>query len=425
MKEGIFMGGGARTAIADGRISATEYIECCLERISERESDVGAWAHLNPDYALEQAKICDASLKGGQLQGLLHGIPIGIKDIIDTRDYPTECGTQLLEGRNKTADAEVVRLLRSEGAIILGKTVTCELAFYGPGKTRNPRNLNRTPGGSSSGSAAAVADFHVPLALGTQTAGSIIRPASYCGVIGFKPTFGKISLAGVLYQSPPLDTLGCFARSIEDVRLILSVLFGKIINTNHAKKSAFRLAFLKTESWLSGDIEMHKAFEILLKNKSSLIEEKTISFCAPKIMDLQKQIQFRDIAIHYGPIVQEDEENISFKLREVIAEGRTVTLSQYQAARSHREPLYEALKPIFNDYDAILTPAAPGVAPMGLSSTGPPTFNFLWTYLGCPTISLPLLEIDGLPLGLQLVGARNEDEKLLETAENVMSQLSS
>lgn len=425
MKEPICVGGSlAHAEIAAGRMSVTEYIKACLDRISQREGQVGAWAHINPDHALKQAQICDASFKKMTPRGQLYGIPIGIKDIIDTRDYPTECGTKILEGRITNADAEVVRLLRSEGAIILGKTVTCELAFYSPGKTRNPRDLNRTPGGSSSGSAAAVADFHLPIALGTQTAGSVIRPASYCGVIGFKPTFGKISLAGVLHQSRPLDTLGCFARSIEDVRLIMGVLFGKKMSSSRPQKSSLRLAFLRTESWEYGDIEMLNAFEILVKKNSSIIEEANVSFFIPKTLDLQRQVQFRDIAKNYGPIIKKNEENVSLKLREVVSEGSNVSFSQYQAACLNREPIYQAFEPFFKDYDAIITPGAPGVAPDGLTSTGSPIFNFLWTYLGCPTVCLPLLEIGGLPVGLQLVGARGGDEKLLATAETVISRVS-
>ena len=183
-------------------------------------AEVQAWAHLDRDYALAQARAADTALREGKAAGPLHGVPVGIKDIIDTADLPTENGTTIFAGRRPTADASVVAQLKAAGAVILGKTVTTELAFFGPGKTRNPADPEHTPGGSSSGSAAAVADFHVPLALGTQTAGSMLRPASYCGCIGWKPTFGVISRTGVLAQSPPLDTIGGFARSIEDIALL-------------------------------------------------------------------------------------------------------------------------------------------------------------------------------------------------------------
>ena len=216
----------AQSLLASGALSAEALAAACLRRIAARDGDVLAWAHLDPERVMADARASDAARKRGDKRGLLFGIPVGVKDIIDTADYPTENGTPVFKGRRPATDASVVSQLKAAGAIILGKTVTTELAFFGPGKTKNPRDPSRTPGGSSSGSAAAVADGQVPLALGTQTAGSIIRPASYCGVIGYKPTFGSVSRTGVLAQSAPLDTIGGYARTVDDVALLMDAISG-------------------------------------------------------------------------------------------------------------------------------------------------------------------------------------------------------
>lgn len=409
--------------IVAGRTSSLEFVTACLDRIAERDPLIAAWAHLDPDAALAEARSADARRATGAVLGPLHGVPVGIKDIIDTVDLPTEHGTLAFSGRRPARDAEVVRRLRAAGAIILGKTVTTELAFYGPGKTRNPHDPERTPGGSSSGSAAAVADFHVPLALGSQTAGSILRPASYCGVYGFKPTFGMIPLQGVLEQSPPLDTLGGYARSAEDLALLTAVLSGKTCNPPVLPNRPLVLAFVKTLAWPQGDDTMRRAFEHLVSTDRAVIEEVPL----PPVFDdtggLQRAVQFHDIALNYGPVVGQHADMMSAKLKEVVAEGRTVTDAEYEAALARREGLYQALDGIFAAYDAILTPASQGVAPLGLSATGSPMFNFLWTYLGVPAISVPLLDVEGLPLGVQLVGRRGADEHLLAVADAAMQTL--
>jgi len=216
----------AASALSEGSISSEELVASCLARIAADEERVRAWAFLDADYALQQARAADQRRREGEPLGALHGIPVGIKDIIDTRDMPTENGTVLHAGRTPLEDATVVRMLRAAGAIILGKTVTTELATYAPGKTRNPHNPEHTPGGSSSGSAAAVAAHMVPLALGTQTNGSMIRPAAYCGVVGFKPSFGLIPRHGILKQSRALDQVGVFARSVEDAAFLAEQIIG-------------------------------------------------------------------------------------------------------------------------------------------------------------------------------------------------------
>lgn len=409
--------------IAAGRVSSVDLVKDCLRRIAIREPVIGAWAHLEPAFALAQAEAADSARAAGQPLGPLHGVPVGVKDIIDTKGLPTEYGTPAFAGRRPSSDAEVIRRLIAAGAIILGKTVTTELAFYGPGKTRNPRDPQRTPGGSSSGSAAAVADFHVPLALGSQTAGSILRPASYCGVMGFKPTFGAIPLDGVIAQSPPLDTLGGYARSTADLALLTAVLSGEPCDRPALPARPLRLAFVKTPAWSQGDGAMRGAFERLAAEHSLIIHEVPLPSAFDDTGALQRAVQFHDIAANYGPIAEKHADVMSAKLKEVIAEGRSVTDVEYRNARDRREPLYGAIEPILAAYDAILTPAAQGIAPHGLSATGSPMFNFLWTYLGAPAISVPLLEVDGLPLGVQFVGRRGGDAHLLAVADAAMKAL--
>ncbi len=408
--------------IRSGRLSSVDLVNDCLRRIAIREPVIGAWAYLDAELARTQARAADSAQAAGKSLGPLHGVPVGIKDIIDTQDLPTEHGTPAFAGRRPAHDAEVVRRLKSAGAVILGKTVTTELAFYGPGKTRNPADPNRTPGGSSSGSAAAVADFHVPLALGSQTAGSILRPASYCGVMGFKPTFGLIPLEGVIAQSPPLDTLGGYARSASDLALLTAVLSGAPCALPTVADRPLRLAFIKTPAWPQGEQAMRDAFERLARANSNVVEiEMPAAFADTG--GLQRAVQFHDIAKNYGPIVDEHAAVMSAKLKEVVTEGRTVTAAEYEAARARREPLTRYLDHIFAAYDAILTPAAQGVAPGGLSATGSPMFNFIWTYLGLPAISIPLLTVDGLPLGVQLVAPRGADARLLAVAKQAAQTL--
>ncbi|WP_045835231.1 amidase [Hyphomicrobium sp. 99] len=423
----------AREALIAQDITSADLVGACIARIGERDADVGAWAHFDPNRALNAARESDAKRARGEAMPLLAGIPVGVKDVIDTRDFPTELGSEVFSGRQPSEDAFIVAALKAAGAIILGKTVTTELAFFGPGKTRNPRDPERTPGGSSSGSAAAVADNQVPLALGTQTAGSVIRPASYCGVIGFKPTFGYISRTGVLAQSPPLDTIGGYARSVDDIALLLDCISGfdaaDADMTAGAKPSllaalksselrAPRLAFVKTPAWPNGDEAMRAALEQFAGRFGIIETPLPAEF--DEILRLQQIVQFSDIARNYGPIADANPDRVSAKLTEIIAEGRTFSEANYDAARRKQSALYEALRPILDTCDAILTPAAQGVAPVGLGGTGSPMFNGLWTYLEMPCISLPLLDIGGLPLGIQLVGARNDDARLLRAAAWMM-----
>lgn len=427
----------ARAEMTSGKLTSEELVRSCLARIAERDEAVGAWAHLDGERALELARASDAARRDGKPQAPLSGIPIGVKDIIDTRDFPTEYGSAVFAGRRPKADAFIVALLRGAGAIVIGKTVTTELAFFGPGKTRNPRHPEKTPGGSSSGSAAAVADFEVPLALGTQTAGSIIRPASYCGAVGFKPTFGFASRTGVLAQSAPLDTIGGYARSVEDIALLFDAIgtfdvadrdmrsgSGPSLSKSlrEAGPHVPRFAFIKTPAWRQAEPEMRAALERFAGSFGARAEvvETALAHEFDDGFRLQQTVQFVDIARNYGPIADANPDRVSAKLKDVIAEGRRFSSADYASARAEQESLYDALRPILVNYDAIMTPAAAGPALHGLESTGNPIFNALWTYLGMPCISLPLLEIDGLPVGVQLAGARGNDAGLLRVAQWLM-----
>jgi len=422
----------AARRVSDGTVTAQELVSACLARAKEREPDVQAWAHLDADHALAQARRLDDWRAAGYELGPLHGVPVAVKDIIDTADMPTCNGTPLHEGRRPKSDAAVVAQLRQAGAVILGKAVTAELAVYAPGKTRNPHDPDRTPGGSSSGSAAAVAAGMAPLAIGTQTAGSIIRPASYCGVFGFKPTHGAISRTGVLTQAPPLDTVGPFARSIEDLALITDAinaydekdpdmrlrsrgaLHATAMSTPAAKPV---LAFAKTPVWAEhAEPATQEAFAEL----TEALGEQCDTFELPDVFEKgwtwQRLLQVAGIAKNYGPLVDRAPEQASAIMREMIAEGREVTAVAYNTAHEMRQVLNAGLDEIFERYDAILTPASTGPAPRGLESTGSPVFNALWTYCGVPCMSLPLLDVNGLPLGVQLVGPREDDGRLLRTA---------
>ena len=426
----------ARAEIAAGNLTSEALVSACLARCADRDEMVGAWAYRDGAQAMEAARAAAPAIRA-RAPAPLAGIPVGVKDIVDTRDMPTERGTPVFAGRRPAADAFVVSQLRGAGAVILGKTVTTELAFFGPGKTRNPHDPQRTPGGSSSGSAAAVADFQVPLALGTQTAGSIIRPASYCGVIGFKPTFGFASRSGVLPQSEPLDTIGGYARSVEDIALLFDAIGAYDVadrdmlsgerphlaqSLGEALSHVPRLAFVKSPAWPQGEPAMRAAFEAFAGGFGARAEVVEVSL--PHEFDgslrLQQVVQFSDIARNYGPIADANPDRVSQKLKDVVAEGRRYSSADYAAARADQEALYEALRPVLINYDAIMTPAAQGPAPLGLESTGSPMFNALWTYLGMPCISLPLLSIGGLPVGVQLTCGRADDAALLRVSDWMM-----
>jgi Asp-tRNA(Asn)/Glu-tRNA(Gln) amidotransferase A subunit family amidase len=424
--------------MARGAFSAESYIGSCLGHIAELEPTVHAFIHIDPGHALAQAKALDAHRRSGKPLGALHGVPVAIKDIFDTADYKTECGSPLLKGRQPMRDCTAVARLRAAGAVIIGKTVSTEFAYFHPGTTRNPHDLERTPGGSSSGSAAAVAAGMVPLAVGSQTNGSVIRPASFCGVYGVKPTHGMISRHGALMLSRTLDHVGVFSRTLPDAALILEVLAGYDENDEDTRPMASPafletlgenpprpplLAFVRTPVWDKADGECRAAFEQL----ATSLGDRAVTFDLPEpfagAWDDQRVIMATDMAHNFGALVERGGAASSQQLRDLLAEGGKTSALRYLAAREHGKRYAAGLNEIFKEYDAILTPSAPGIAPRG-TATGNPAFNTLWSLTGLPAVSLPLLSGEGgMPIGVQLVGATGADARLLRTANWLIDKL--
>jgi Asp-tRNA(Asn)/Glu-tRNA(Gln) amidotransferase A subunit family amidase len=429
----------AARRLREGSLTSEELVGACLARIDELEDNVQAWAYLDRDYALEQARAADEARQSGKDVGPLHGLPVGVKDIFDTRDMPTENGTPVHAGRKPTEDATVVSLLRQAGAVIMGKTVTTEVAFYHPGKTRNPHDISRTPGGSSSGSAAAVAAGMVPLAVGTQTNGSVIRPAAFCGVYGYKPSHGLISRHGVLAQSHWLDTVGVFARSVGDAAFLAEPLMAfddrdpdmaprgwpRLAETAAQEPPLTpTLAFVRTPVWDQAEEDTEEAFVGLAEVLGEACDEADLPEPFDSAIALHRTVMAADFAKSFAALYERGRDQLSETLRGMIEEGQTVLAVDYNRAVEWREVLNAGLDQVFERYDAILTPSAPGEAPIGLDATGNPAFCSLWTYCGTPAVSLPLMGgANGLPIGVQLVGRRGDDARLLRTAQWLAGQV--
>jgi Asp-tRNA(Asn)/Glu-tRNA(Gln) amidotransferase A subunit family amidase len=408
-------------SLREGRISAEALAMRCLERIAATDAAVQAWAFMDPQAVLTQARNADHRRAEGRPCGPLHGLPVGIKDIIDTADMPTENGTVLHAGRRPAADAALVTRLRAAGAVIMGKTVTTELATYAPGKTRNPHHPERTPGGSSSGSAAAVAAGMLPLAVGTQTNGSVLRPAAFCGVWGFKPTTGLIPREGVLRQSQTFDQVGVFARNVADVALITEILCNAqdrpalLAATTGPMLPQPRLALVRTPQWSHAEASTRAAIEVLASRAGAA--ECDMPEAAAPAWDWHRCVMEAEIAENFGAEWAQGRDRLSASLRGQIERGLAVAAADYQEAVAQIPRVNAAFEPLFAQYDAILTPAVAGEAPRGLGSTGDPAFCTLWTFCGMPALNLPLLSGPaGLPLGVQLVASRGGDARLLRAA---------
>lgn len=433
----------AREAIEEGSLSSVDLVESCFQRIDEVEESIGAWAQLDRETALEQARQADDFRRRGLPLGALHGLPVGIKDIIDTSDYPTERGSVIYQGRTPATDATVVSLLREAGAIILGKTVTTELAVYSPGKTRNPHNTEHTPGGSSSGSAAAVAAGMVALSVGTQTNGSVIRPASYCGVYGFKPSFARISRFGVMMQSKPLDTVGVFARSLADLALISDVLVRYDSQDSDMKPAAPpciarimaedvpvkpRFAFVRTPMWEQVEQSTKDGFRELIdsvnEKHAKTIEVVDLPAQFADIYHHHQNIMEADLALNFARDYRDGKSQLSAELCEMIERGQKVLATEYNSSLNKINDYSAYLDDLFEEYEAILTPSTFGAAPVGLENTGSPKMNTIWTSCGNPVINLPLLQnLDGLPVGVQIVGGKGDDARLFRTSRWLIEDL--
>ncbi len=422
--------------LADGVLTAEAVTKACLERIEAMEPNVRAWAFCDPRVAMMQAKEADRRRAQGRPLGPLHGVPIGLKDIIDARGMPTENGTPIDSGKRPLKDATVTRRLRDAGAVILGKTVTSELAYFHPGPTVNPHDPTRTPGGSSSGSAAAVAAGMVPFAVGTQTNGSVIRPASFCGVFGFKPSFGTVPRTGVLKAAPSLDQVGFFARSIEDIALAATVMGPDGDDPDCSFNAGPLLETAMAPPPVTPDIAMvHTPFSERLdpETKAGFAEivdvlgEHGTETALPELFGRGAgwlaAIMASEMTRNLGHYLESDPEQISSAFKALMDQGNGVSAVDYLAARDMQPVLLEALEPLFERFDAIITPAAPGEAPADLTTTGDPIFCTLWTLCGLPAITLPLLSgPNGMPVGVQLVGAYGQDAQLLRTARWLLAQ---
>lgn len=429
----------ARAAIDAGRITSEELVGACLDRIRALEPTIQAWAYLDPEYALTQARAADRARREGKPLGPLHGIPVGIKDIFDTADMPTEDGTILHAGRRPTRDATTVSLLRAAGAVIMGKTVSTELAVYGPGKTRNPHDPQRTPGGSSSGSAAAVAAGMVPLALGSQTNGSVIRPASYCGVFGYKPTHGLIPRTGVLKLSRHLDHVGAFARSVEDLALIAQSLMRFDPHDPDTRPQAEpnlmaaaaseppvqpRLGFVRSPVWDQASDDTKAGFAELIDELGERVTEMPLPGGFDEALAVHRTIFEVDLARNLVAEYSHGREILTPTLCEIIERGQRCLAVDYGRAVDRIPILAGLLETMFEWCDALLTPAATGEAPVGLESTGSPIFCTIWTLCGVPAVSVPIFQgAAGLPVGVQLIGPRGDDARLLRTARWLVNRI--
>jgi Asp-tRNA(Asn)/Glu-tRNA(Gln) amidotransferase A subunit family amidase len=418
--------------IAAGECTCAQAIEACLARIAEIDPQVEAWAFLDPEFARQQARAADQHRGTGRPLGPLHGVPVGLKDIIDTRGMPTENGTVLDADRRPRRNAAIVSRLQAAGAVIMGKTVTTELAYYAPSKTRNPHDPARTPGGSSSGSAAAVASGMVPLAVGTQTNGSVIRPAAFCGVVGYKPTFGLIPRTGILAQSWPLDTVGVFGRSVADAALLAECLIGHdpgdrattpVAAQGLPAAAAARpplpplFAFVASPAWHHAEADTKEAFAELADALGDQCQRVDLPEPFERGHVVHRTLMKAGFSRNLGSYFNRGRDQLSSHMREAIEDGRKVLAHDYLAAVDWIEVLNAGLDQIFERFDAIVTPAAPGEAPQGLETTGNPAFCTLWTLCGTPAVTLPLLRgANGMPLGVQLVGRRGYDARLLRSA---------
>jgi Asp-tRNA(Asn)/Glu-tRNA(Gln) amidotransferase A subunit family amidase len=407
----------AARRIAGGQLTAEALVSACLERIAEREVVVGAWQYLDPEAALAAARRCDA----GPPSGPLHGIPIAVKDLIDTADMPTGYGSGIYHGHHPGADAACVALARGAGAIVLGKTVTTEFACFTPGKTVNPRNPAHTPGGSSSGSAAAVADSMVPLAFGSQTAGSVIRPASYCGVVGYKPSHSVIPRAGVKMLCDSLDTIGTMARSVEDAAFFAGVIAGRPSLQNlPAPMAAPRFGLYRTPMWEEAEPATVAALDrarAALERAGATVADIAVSPEHEPLTAAQETIMGFELVRGLAHERIQHSAELSPRLAQLLDQGMTVGADAYDAAIARTAAAWAKLGEFFGPCNAMLVPAAPGEAPPGLGYTGNPVFNRMWTLLGVPCVTLPAVWGEsGLPTGVQLVGPIGRDAELLACA---------
>jgi Asp-tRNA(Asn)/Glu-tRNA(Gln) amidotransferase A subunit family amidase len=402
--------------IEDGSLTPAGAVAICAKVIAAREADLGAFVTLDIERARAHAER-DAAVRAALP---LRGLPVGIKDIMDTVDFPTEYNSPIYRGHRPAADASVVMMVRRAGGIVLGKTVTTEFAYMQPAHTRNPHNREHAPGGSSSGSAAAVGAGMLPIALGTQTGGSTIRPAAYCGVAGFKPSYRIVPTVGVKCLSWSLDTIGLFAASVADVAFAAAAVTGRDLRVDGKDPAAPRIALVRTHAWDKAEPVMQQAIESSARLARASGATVTEFDRLPFLEDAEaahgvvnRYEAFRALAFEYD----NHRDQLGPMVRAILDEGATVTADDYDAARRSAKRARQAFADFMADADVILTPSAPGAAPRGLTSTGLPAFNRVWTLLGAPCINVPgHADAAGMPLGIQVIGRFGRDHSALEAA---------
>jgi Asp-tRNA(Asn)/Glu-tRNA(Gln) amidotransferase A subunit family amidase len=411
-------------AISAGTTTCEAVARACLAHIAEREPQVQAWQYLDGDYVIEQARALDRS----GARGPLLGVPYGVKDIIDTADMPTQYGTPIHKNHRPQRDAACVALTRKAGAVLMGKAVTSEFANVHPGKTRNPHDAGRTPGGSSSGSGAAVGAHMVPLALGTQTTGSTTRPASFCGVFGYRPTWGDLRLSGVMEASGTLDTLGIFARSVEDVALYRDVLLGIEPQPVVEFNGPLRIGFCRTHNWPKIEPTTQKLLEdaaAQLARSGALVEDVSLPAEFEALEEAHRWISGFEMARNLTWEIENHWKDISEAFRNGrLTDGLACTYEQYVAMRHLLHHCRKLLLPILDEYDVLLAAAAAGEAPAGWHPVPHPWVYMIWTTMHLPTISLPVFKgPNGLPIGAQLLTRHYEDRRLFAIAQTVYRRL--
>jgi amidase len=416
----------AAARIAAGKLTSEALVAACLERISQRENDVQAWAVVDPGLALAQARARDKEPRRTRL----HGIPVGVKDVFDSADLPTEYGSPIYRGNRTACDAACVAQVRELGGVILGKTVTTEFATRYPGKTRNPHNLRHTPGGSSQGSAAAVADWMVPLAFGTQTTASVIRPAAYCGVVGYKPTFGLVNRTGLKVLSDSFDHVGTLTRTVPDAALLVEELSGAPVTAFDAvPRIKPRIGFYRTPYWDKADRPTQEALEQAvprLERAGARVTSVDLDGEFARLVEVQNTISSYEMfrALAYERTRFPD--LISETLMGRLLGGGRVARAEYEDAQAIARRCRARLADAFRDYDALFAPSAMGEAPEGLDSTGDPVFGASWTVLHGPAVTVPVFRGPrGLPIGAQLIGPLGKDGTTLQCAEWVQRALAS
>ena len=403
----------AARAIEAGTLTSEALVDACLARIEERNGEVLAFTAVDRELALRHARAADAATGG-----VLRGIPFAVKDVIDTVDYPTAYGSPIFAGHRPRLDAGSVAVAREQGAVVLGKVATSEFATQTPSTTRNPLNLGHTPGGSSSGSAAAVADFMVPVAYGTQTTGSIVRPASYCGVVGYKPTFGFIGAAGLKLLSPMQDTIGLLTRTVEDAAFFAFGLHGTKLAVQDDVRP--RLAVCQSRQWEHAKPAMVDAIERLAadaQRQGAVVKRVTLPADIEDLVEMQIRLFAFEARRPGPPPPPHDAGQFSERLKQRLAGGIGITAAEYLAMRQRAAQARIRIQALFQDVDALLYPPAEGEADAGLADSGSPRFGALWSLLHLPCVSFPVTRgPQGLPLGVQAIGAYGDDERVLSVA---------